>query len=196
MAGAEPEIEVLFGEDEIAARVEALAGEIAARAGGRASGELLVIVILKGSFVFAADLLRALDRAGVKPRVDFMTLSSYGAGTESSGRVRLTRDISEDVAGRDVLIVDDILESGRTLAFARDLILGRGARRVETCLLLDKAGRREVPIEADYRGFVIGDRFVVGYGLDLAHRFRGLPYIGAVRGERAAPAAGRPAAPA
>jgi len=138
-------------------------------------------VILKGSFVFAADLIRALDRAGVKPQVDFMTLSSYGEGTASTGEVQLSRDISEDVTGRDVLIVDDILESGRTLAFASELMTSRGASTVQTCLLLDKAEKRQVPIEADYKGFVVDDRFVVGYGLDLAHHYRGLPYIGVVR---------------
>jgi len=90
----------------------------------------------------------------------------------------LVRDIAEAVEGRDVLIVDDILESGRTLAFARNLVVERGAASVKTCLLLDKAGKRTVPIEADFRGFEIGDRFVVGYGLDYAHHFRGLPYIG------------------
>ena len=173
----EPVIDMLFSETEIAERVETLAGEIS-----RAQiGELLIVVILKGSFVFAADLLRALDRAGVKPQVDFMTLSSYGDGTRSSGVVKLTRDLSEDVQGRHILIVDDILESGRTLAAARDMMIDRGAASVLTCLLLDKAEKRELPIEADFKGFVIDDRFVVGYGLDLAHRFRGLPYIGIVR---------------
>ncbi len=175
--GAEPEIEVLFDENVIAARIESLAREIA----DDEPGELLIVVILKGSFVFAADLIRALDRVGVKPRVDFMTLSSYGAGTRSSGKVELSRDISEDVAGQQVLIVDDILESGRTLAYACDLVARRGAVSVHTCLLLDKSEKREVPIEADYTGFVIDDRFVVGYGLDLAHRYRGLPYIGMVK---------------
>jgi hypoxanthine phosphoribosyltransferase len=179
MSVDQPVIDVLFSEAEIADRVETLAGEIA-----RAQdGELLIVVILKGSFVFASDLIRALDRAGVAPQVDFMTLSSYGVGTRSSGMVKLTRDLSEDVGGRHILIVDDILESGRTLAAARDMMLDRGAASVLTCLLLDKAEKRVLPIEADFKGFVIGDRFVVGYGLDLAHRFRGLPYIGVVRGD-------------
>lgn len=173
----EPTIDVLFGEIEIAARVETLAAEISRAQ----NGELLIVVILKGSFVFAADLIRALDRAGVKPQVDFMTLSSYGEGTRSSGVVKLTRDLSEEVVGRHILIVDDILESGRTLAAARDMMFERGAASVLTCLLLDKAEKRKLPIEADFKGFVIDDSFVVGYGLDLAHRFRGLPYIGIVR---------------
>jgi len=177
MAG-EPVIEELFGEAAIAGRVAALAREIAADA----PADLMVVVVLKGSFVFAADLVRALDRCGVRPTVDFITLSSYGTGTESGGAVRLTRDLAEDVAGRHVLLVDDILDSGRTLAFARDLLAGRGAASVKTCLLLDKAGRRQVAIEADHVGFPIGNWFVVGYGLDLAHRYRGLPFIGRVTG--------------
>ena len=177
MVSATPEIDILIGESEIALRVSEIAREIAKDH----VGDLLIVVILKGSFVFAADLIRALDRAGVKPQVDFMTLSSYGEGTASTGEVRMSRDISEDVTGRDVLIVDDILESGRTLAFASDLMTSRGAATVQTCLLLDKAEKRQVPIEADYKGFVVGDRFVVGYGLDLAHHYRGLPYIGVIR---------------
>ena len=131
--------------------------------------------------MFAADLIRALERAGASAQVDFISLSSYGTGTQSSGSVSLTHDLVEDVAGRPVLIVDDVLESGRTLAFARDTLRSRGAQSVRTCLLLDKPGKRNVPIEADYVGFTIGDSFVVGYGLDLAHRYRGLPYIGIVR---------------
>ncbi len=169
-------IEVLIAETDIAHRVGGLAGEIAATM----PRDILAIVILKGSFVFAADLIRALERAGVEAQVDFMTLSSYGAGSTSSGEVLLTRDISESVEGRDVLLIDDILESGRTLLFARSLLLDRGARHVKTCLLLDKTGKRSVEIEADFCGFRIGDRFVVGYGLDYAHHYRGLPHIAAL----------------
>ena len=167
-------IDTLFSEDEIAGRVTTLAAEIARSA----ARDLFVVIILKGSFVFAADLIRALERAGVKAQVDFITLSSYGSATISSGEVVLVRDIAEEVEGRDVLIVDDILESGRTLVFARDLLVKRDAASVQTCLLLDKSGKRTVAIEADFRGFEIGDQFVVGYGLDYAHHYRGLPYIG------------------
>ncbi len=169
-------IEVLFSAEEIGDRVDALARDIVARN----EGDLLVVVILKGSFVFAADLIRALERNGASARVDFITLSSYYEGMESTGRVSLAHDLSEDVAGQNLLIVDDILESGRTLAFARDTMLARGAARVRTCMLLDKPDRRKVPIEADFVGFSIPPEFVVGYGLDLAHRYRGLPYIGRV----------------
>ena len=174
MPESKPNIEILFSEAEIASRVASLAEEIA----GGAARNLFIVIILKGSFVFAADLIRALERSGVEAQVDFMTLSSYGSATISSGEVVLVRDTAESVEGRDVLIVDDILESGRTLAFASNLVLERGAASVKTCLLLDKTGKRTVPIEADFRGFEIGDRFVVGYGLDYAHHFRGLPYIG------------------
>ena len=170
-------IDVLFTPEQIARRVEALAGEIVARI----SGDVLVVVILKGSFVFAADLIRALEGKGAPARVDFITLSSYGEGTESTGRVVLTHDLSEDVNGQNVLIVDDILESGRTLDFACRMMDDRGAASVRTCLLLDKPDRRKVPIEADFTGFSIAPEFVVGYGLDLAHRYRGLPFIGRVR---------------
>lgn len=170
-------IDVLFSEDRIAERVDALAREIVSRV----PEDLLVVVILKGSFVFAADLVRALERHGASARVDFVTLSSYGEGTESSGTVTLTHDLSENVAGQDVLIVDDILESGRTLKYARDTLAARGAKSVRTCMLLDKPARRKVSIEADFVGFSIPPDFVVGYGLDLAHRYRGLPFIGQVR---------------
>jgi len=139
-----------------------------------------VIAILKGSFVFAADLLRALYEAGLSPQVDFMSLSSYGAGTESSGRVSVLRDVETEVAGRTVVLVDDILESGRTLAYAKDLLAARGATAVYSCVLLDKPVRRAANIEADFVGFECPDLFVVGYGMDVAHAFRELPFVGVI----------------
>lgn len=173
---SEPAIRILYDADAIAARTRAMAAEIA-RAEPR---DLLAIAVLKGSFMFAADLLRALHGAGLAPQVEFIHLSSYGAGTQSSGTVTVVRDIDSDVAGRDVLLVDDILESGRTLAFARDLLLGRGARRVFVAVMLEKPGKRAVALEADFVGFTCPDLFVVGYGMDAAHRFRQLPFIGVV----------------
>ena len=170
-------IDLLFDAKTIASRVDELARDVA----GEVPDDVLVVVVLKGSFVFAADLLRALNRAGMEPRVDFITLSSYGTGTESSGTVSLTRDLSQPVEGLPILIVDDILDTGRTLAFATDLMNQRGAARVYSCVLLDKYEKREVSIEANFTGFPIGDKFVVGYGIDMAHRFRSLPYIGTVR---------------
>lgn len=169
-------IEVIFPADEISARIERLAQQIA-KAG---AAPLLVIAILKGSFVFAADLIRALHRAGLQPEVDFITLSSYRKSTKSSGAVEILRDIESEVAGRNVLIVDDILESGRTLAFAKDLVAARGAARVMTCVLLDKRANRAVNVDADFKAFDCPEVFVVGYGMDIAHRHRELPYVGQV----------------
>src|SRR5690606_11764956 len=127
-------VEVVFSPEEIARRIDALAGRIAEQKLER----LLVVAILKGSFVFAADLIRALHRVGLQPEVDFISLSSYRKSTRSSGKVEILRDIEMDVRDRNVLLVDDILESGRTLAFAMDLVAARGAKRVLTCVLLDK----------------------------------------------------------
>lgn len=177
-------IEVLFSEAEIAARVDAIAAAVAERA----PRNLLVVAILKGSFMFAADLLRALHRHGLDPQVEFMMLSSYGAGTVSSGTVRIVRDIDTDVAGREVLLIDDILESGRTLAFARRLMQDRGAARVDVAVLLEKPGKRRAEIEADVVGFVCPDSFVVGYGMDAAHAWRQLPFVGVVVEDDEAPA--------
>ncbi len=171
-------IEVLFPEREISTRVEELAREIAAAQ----PKNLLVVPILKGSFIFAADLLRAFYRSGLLPEVDFMILASYREATVSSGRVEVLRDIETEVKGRDVLFVDDILESGRTLAYARDLLAARGAQRVMTAVLLDKPHRRVADIEADFRGFECPEVFVVGYGMDMAHAFRELPFVGHVIG--------------
>jgi hypoxanthine phosphoribosyltransferase len=170
------QINILFGEAEIAQRIDALADEIARSRPER----LLIVPVLKGSFVFAADLMRACHRAKLSPEVDFMILASYRARTVSSGRVEILRDIETDVTGRDVLLVDDILESGRTLAFAKDLLTARGAKRVMTAVLLDKAGHRAAQIDADFKGFDCPDRFVVGYGMDMGHAFRELPFVGYV----------------
>ncbi len=169
-------VSTLFSAEEIAARVDSLAKEIAVAM----PDDILVIAILKGGFVFAADLIRALHGAGMYPRVDFMTLSSYGVGTESSGDVTIARDISDEIRNVDILLLDDILESGRTVAAARELLLNRGARSVKLCMLLDKPGKRKVDCEADFCGFIVPDLFVVGYGLDFAHYYRDLPYIGTI----------------
>ncbi|MGQ0672937.1 MAG: hypoxanthine phosphoribosyltransferase [Hyphomicrobium sp.] len=171
------DVEVIFTADRIAERLEALAAEIAARGYER----LLVVAVLKGSFVFAADLIRALNRAGLEPEVDFLTLSSYKKSKTSSGRVEILRDLDLGVEDRNVLLVDDVLDSGRTLVFAKDLISARGARSISTCVLLDKAVARAVNVAADFRAFECADEFVVGYGMDVAHRYRELPYVGRVR---------------
>ncbi|MEN5084087.1 hypoxanthine phosphoribosyltransferase [Bosea sp. TWI1241] len=169
-------IRVLYDEAAIAARNAEMAAEIAARSGP----DLLVVAVLKGSFMFVADLIRAMHRTGMSPQVEFVHLSSYRAATVSSGQVEILRDVQSDVRGREVLLVDDILESGRTLAFAKDLLAARGAARVESCVLLEKPGKRAVSIQADYVGFECPDYFVVGYGMDVAHSFRQLPYVGVI----------------
>jgi hypoxanthine phosphoribosyltransferase len=172
-------INELFGEAEIAARVQALGSEIAADIGP----DILLVAVLKGSFVFTADLMRALYRAQVRPQVDFMQLSSYGSASQSKGRVEVVRDVGDTIEGRTVLLVDDILESGRTLAFAKQNLIARGASEVRLCVLLDKQHKRVAGIEADFVGFGCPDRFVVGYGLDYAHYHRELPFIGVIEGE-------------
>ena len=167
-------IGVIYSADEIAKRLDELAVEIA----GRKLPGLLVVPVLKGSFVFAADLIRALHRTGMAPEVDFLTLSSYKKSRVSSGQVAILRDLDLEVEGRPVLIIDDVLDSGRTLAFAKDLISARGAKQVLTCVLLEKKVPRAVNIAADFRAFECPDTFVVGYGMDVAHRYRELPYVG------------------
>ncbi len=169
-------VEMLFSPEAIAVRIDQIAADIAKR---HLSG-LLVVAVLKGSFIFAADLIRSLHRAGLAPEVDFITLSSYRNNTSSSGRVTIMRDLETDVAGRNVLIVDDILESGRTLAFAKDLMSARGSKSVHTCVLLEKPGVRAVAVQADFKAFDCPREFVVGYGMDVAHRFRELPYVGRI----------------
>lgn len=169
------ELETLFSEEEIAGQVDRMAAEIAAKK----PENLLVVAVLKGSFVFAADLIRALHRHGVAPEMEFISLSSYGAGTVG-GDVRIVRDVEGAIAGRKVLLVDDILESGRTLLFARDLMLARGATGAEIAVLLDKRMKRAAAIEADHVGFDCPDVFVVGYGMDVGHAFRELPFVGRV----------------
>ncbi len=169
-------VKELFSADQIAERVRYMAEDIA-----RAMpDDIMIVPLLRGSFVFAADLVRAFHQLDERPmpQMDFMTLASYGHGTVSSGNIEVARDLTESVEGRDVLIIDDILESGRTLTFARDLVMQRHARSVRIAVLLEKPGKRKVNIEADFVGFVIPDLFVIGYGLDYANYYRELPFIG------------------
>jgi hypoxanthine phosphoribosyltransferase len=168
------DIPVLYTAEEIEERIKTLAREIALKL----PPDLMIVSLLKGSFVFTADLIRALYRIGMHPQVDFMTLSSYGTDTESSRAVAINRDLTEEVKDRNILILDDILESGRTLHFARNLITGRGAKSVRIVVLLEKPGKREIAISADFVGFTIPDKFVVGYGLDHSNYYRELPYVG------------------
>jgi hypoxanthine phosphoribosyltransferase len=169
-------LKVLFSETEIAARNAELAAALAALD----LHKPLIVAVLKGSFMFAADLIRAVHRKELSPQVEFIHLSSYRDGTVSSGNVEILRDVDGPVNGRDVVLVDDILESGRTLAFAKDLLMARGARRVIVCVLLEKPGKRAVAINPDLVGFTCPDLFVVGYGMDVAHSWRELPYVGII----------------
>jgi hypoxanthine phosphoribosyltransferase len=168
---------ILFSEGEIRARVEALADEIA----GAMPADFLMAPVLTGAFVFSADLLRALQARGVDPGVDFVQLSSYGGARASSGVVTLLKDFSTPLAGRSVLIVDDVLDTGRSLHFAKRMVLDRGAKEARLCVLVRKKTGRGDDLHADYIGFETGaDDFIVGYGMDDGGRLRGLPHIAVV----------------
>ena len=177
MAGADYVIDEMISAKAIAARVEALAREIAEFYEG--TDKLVVIGLLRGSFVFIADLVRELD---LPVEVDFLEASSYGNATESSREVRILKDLSGgEIAGRDVLVVEDIVDTGRTLKHVLAILKTRRPGRLEVCALLDKPSRREVDVKAKWIGFEIPDEFVVGYGIDYAQRNRNLPHIGKVR---------------
>ena len=170
------EIDKLIDEDVIAARVAALAADIDAAFEG--TEKLVLVGLLRGSFIFIADLARKLT---VPVEIDFLEVSSYGDSTLSSREVRVLKDLRSQIEGRDVLIVEDIIDTGHTLSAVRELLTARGPKRLEICALLDKPSRRETPVTARFIGFEIPDAFVVGYGIDYAQRNRNLPYIGAVR---------------
>lgn len=172
------EIHVLYTAEQIEQRIDDIARKIAISMVGL--DEVMIVSLLKGSFMFTADLARALYRSGMHPQLDFMTISSYGTGTQSSGNISIHRDLADDVSGKHILLVDDILESGRTLDFARSLLLQRGAASIRIAVLLEKPGKRDLEVEADFLGFSIPDKFVVGYGLDYANYYRELPYIGTI----------------
>ena len=167
-------IPILLSATEIHERVAAMANEIA----GSMSGDFIIVSLLRGAFMFTADLVRELYAVGLHPQLDFMTLSSYGEATVSSGNVIINRTLNEDVQGKQVLIVDDILESGRTLSVAVELLKARGAADIKIAMLLEKPGKLAVDVKADFVGFHIPDKFVVGYGLDYANHYRELPFIG------------------
>ena len=167
---------VLIAREEIARRVEQLGREIRSDFAGR---ETVVVAILNGTVLFLADLIRHLD---IPLKLDFVGVSSYGAAT-TSGETILTKQTSSDVRGRDVLVVDDVLDTGKTLDRVTLHLRQFKPRRLRTCVLLDKKARRQVKIKADYTGFQIPDEFVVGYGLDFAERYRNLPFIGVLKKE-------------
>ena len=169
--------EILLTREQIASRVKEMGKQIAEDFAGK---DMVVICILKGAAVFFVDLIREID---LPMSIDFMAISSYGSATKSSGVVRILKDLDKPINGKDVLIVEDIVDSGMTLSFLKENLLSRGAKSLRICTLLDKPERRRVPLHVDYFGFVIPDEFVVGYGLDYAEKYRNLPDIGVLRPE-------------
>ncbi len=168
---------VLLTEDQLEQRIKELGAEITRDYQGK---ELVLAAVLRGSYVFMADLTRAID---LPLTVDFMAVSSYGAGTVSSGQVEIKKDLSDPIEGKNLLIIEDILDSGNTLYYLMDVLSARHPASIRICTLLDKPERRVKPIKADYAGFVIPDAFVVGYGLDYAEKYRNLPYVGVLKPE-------------
>ena len=169
--------EVLFSEEQLKNRVQEIARQITADYQGK---EIMLISVLRGSFVFMADLCRAID---LSCTLDFMAVSSYGKGTKSSGQVQITKDLSEDITDRHIIVVEDILDSGNTLSYLLKILENRHPASIRLCTLLDKPERRVKPVEVHYSGFTIPDAFVVGYGLDYAEHYRNLPYIGILKPE-------------
>lgn len=169
--------EILFTEEQLKKRVDEIARQIEADYAGK---EIMLISVLRGSFIFMADLCRAIR---LPCTLDFMSVSSYGTGTSSSGQVQITKDLSEDITGRHVIVVEDILDSGNTLSYLLNILEHRHPASVRLCTLLDKPDRRTKPVDLHYRGFTIPDAFVVGYGLDYAEKYRNLPYIGILKPE-------------
>ena len=176
MTQAPYEIDVMISAKSIAARIETLAKTIEAEFKG--TNKLVVVGLLRGSFVFIADLVRELD---LPVEVDFLEASSYGDGMESSREVRILKDIRGQIEGRNVLVVEDIVDTGHTLHQVMEVLNTRHPAKIKSIALLDKPARREVDMKADWTGFEIPDEFVVGYGIDYAQRNRNLPYIGKVR---------------
>ena len=166
---------IMITEEQIAGRVREVAAQLDKLYEGRRP---VVVCILKGSVMFYADLLRAMT---IPVEMDFMAISSYGAGAKSSGEVKLIKDLDRKIEGRHVIIVEDIIDSGYTLSYLKRMLYSRKPESVKICALLDKYSRRVVPIEADYKGFDCAEEFVVGFGLDYAERYRNLPYIGILK---------------
>lgn len=177
MAVPKEKISTLISQEELQKRIKELAREIERDYSGR---DLLIIAVLKGSFMFLADLIRGLNHSVA---VDFMGTSSYGASTQSSGEVRITKDLEQSVSGRHVLLVEDIVDTGLTLRYLVDTLRARQPASLRVCTLLDKPARRRVRIGLDYYGFIIPNAFVVGYGLDYQEMYRGLPYVGVIEEE-------------
>ena len=167
--------QILYTEEDLRRRIRELGAQIAADYAGRTP---MLVSVLRGSYIFMADLTRAID---LDLTVDFMAVSSYGAGTVSSGQVEIKKDLSDSIEDRDLIIVEDILDSGNTLYYLMDVLRARKPASIRICTLMDKPKRRVKPITADYVGFTIPDAFIVGYGLDYAEKYRNLPYVGVLK---------------
>ena len=167
--------QVLYTEEELRRRVKELGRQITADYAGR---EPMLVSVLRGSYIFMADLTRAIS---LDVTVDFMAVSSYGAGTVSSGQVEIKKELSDSIEGKDLIVVEDILDSGNTLYYMMDVLRARQPASIRICTLMDKPERRTKPITADYVGFTIPDAFIVGYGLDYAEKYRNLPYVGVLK---------------
>ena len=170
-------LEILYSEEDLTAICKRIASEIERDYAGK---EVLLVSVLKGSFVFMADLVRQLN---IPCSVEFMAVSSYGAGSSSTGEVCVKKDLDCQLEGRHVIIVEDILDSGITLSYLKKLLLARGPASIRLATLLDKPERRKADICADYVGAIVPNRFIVGYGLDYAEKYRNLPYIGVLKPE-------------
>ena len=168
-------LKTLITEEELKARVRELGRQISRDYEGR---EIILVSVLKGSVIFMADLMREIEN---HTEIDFMVVSSYGSGTVSTGAVKMLKDIYVNIEGKDVIIVEDILDTGKTLFYIRELLKARRPNSIKICTLLDKPERRAADINADYSGFVVPDEFVVGYGLDFDERYRNLPFIGVLK---------------
>lgn len=165
-------VEVLISREKVEERIKELAKEIEKDYAGK---ELVCVGLLKGSVMFMADLIKAID---LDLRIDFMKVSSYGSGTNSTGVVKILKDVDVDLAGKDVLIVEDIIDTGLTILNVKDFLSKKNPNSVRVCTLLDKPSRRVVEVKGEYVGFEIPDEFVVGYGLDLDEKYRNLPFVG------------------
>ena len=168
---------VLLSEEELHAKVAELGAQITKDYEGK---NLLLVTVLKGAVVFLADLMRTIDQPA---EIDFMVVSSYGSGVKSSGVVKIVKDLDINLEGKDILIVEDMLDSGMTLDYIKGMLLDRNPASIRICALLDKPARRKVDLQADYVGFTIPDEFVIGYGLDYDEKYRNLPYIGVLKPE-------------
>ena len=170
-------LKTLISQEEIAAKVKEMGAKITKDDQG---SNLMLVTVLKGAVVFLADIMREID---VPAEIDFMVVSSYGAGVKSSGVVKIVKDLDVPLAGKDILIIEDILDSGLTLSYIKELLTSRGPKSIKIATLLDKPDRRNVDLKADYIGFTVPDEFVIGYGLDYDEKYRNLPYIGILKPE-------------